>query len=496
MGTESYCYSTTSPGEAARKSNGNTGTKPLVFKRKLEPTTVYVITSAQNGTPVHPEFWRCLLQVKKHRSAELLVIPYRYKNPTSRWTASQANEEYWVEEVRPFLWNTRKTLNQNLVVVGDAKTQPTASSPLDGFQAITGSSSGIFGHPKLQMRCVATPCNRMAKILTTTGACTVGNYTDSKAGKLGNFHHTLSAIIVEISGKSFHIRQLNFDTKSESFTDLDTRYYGDRAVKAPRAKALVMGDTHADFLSEDVREATFGEVGIIETLRPEHLIWHDLLDGYAVNPHHRGNVFNSIAKIKANRNSIFDEVQRACHFVKDNTPKETLSVVVPSNHDDFLRRWIINTDWRQEPSNAEFYLSTALEMVRKTEFIPGYGTWYPSPFPMIFPQVVDTSNIKVLGQTMTEESFTLLGIELSMHGDRGPNGARGSIQNHKRLGVKSIIGHSHTLGIEEGAYQVGTSTGLRLEYNGGPSSWLNAHCVLNADGKRQIIIIVDGSWRS
>jgi hypothetical protein len=491
-GSEVFCYSTTSPESPPRRRDGATDVRPKVFKRKLnEDSKVYVVTSAQNGTPVHDAFWNCLKQMVKHRGAELLVIPIRYKNPTSRWTASQANEEYWAPEVGPFLWNTRKVLNQNLVLLGDVKTQPTTSDPLSGFDAISGSSSAILGHTKLQLRCVATPTNRMAKMLTTTGACTVPNYTDSKAGKLGAFHHTLSAIVVEVEGKKFHLRQLNFDTKTQSFTDLDTRYHEDRREKAPNALALIMGDTHTDFVSKDVVKATFGSDSIVSTVKPEYLIWHDLLDSYAVNPHHKGNPFNAIAKKDANRSSVVDEVRRACEFVKDYTPAFSTSVIVPSNHNDFLRRWVITHDWKSDPENAEFYLAIALEMVQKTK-LTDKGTEYPSPFPMVFPKLVDMTNIKLLE---TDESFSVGGIELGMHGDRGPNGARGSIRNHRRLGVRSIIGHSHTPGIEEGAYQVGTSTTLRLEYNEGPSSWLNAHCLINADGKRQLIIIVDGEWR-
>jgi hypothetical protein len=58
-----------------------------------------------------------------------------------------------------------------------------------------------------------------------------------------------------------------------------------------------------------------------------------------------------------------------------------------------------------------------------------------------------------------------------------------------------VIGHSHQPGIDEGAYQVGTSTGLRLEYNQGPSAWLNAHCVVYASGKRSLLFVIDGEWR-
>jgi len=90
----------------------------------------------------------------------------------------------------------------------------------------------------------------------------------------------------------------------------------------------------------------------------------------------------------------------------------------------------------------------------------------------------------------------LANVELGMHGNKGPNGARGSIRNLRRIGVKSVIGHSHTPGEDEGSTQVGTSTGLRLEYNSGPSSWLQAHCALNDDGKRQLAVIVDGHYKA
>jgi hypothetical protein len=103
------------------------------------------------------------------------------------------------------------------------------------------------------------------------------------------------------------------------------------------------------------------------------------------------------------------------------------------------------------------------------------------------------ARVRVLDE---DESFRLGGVELGMHGDRGPNGSRGSIRNLRRIGVKSIIGHSHSPGIDEGCYQVGTSTRLRLEYNHGASSWLNCHCILHADGKRQLVVIVDGYWRA
>lgn len=461
------------------------------YERKLpKGADCFIITAAQNATPVHEDWWKTIRQMADHRSAEILVVPIRYKNPTSQWSGSADNAEWWDPKVRPFLWNVSKKLNPNLMLLGDFKIQPTASDPLTGAEALSHEQSGIIGHTKLHMRSIPTPASKMAKILTTTGACTVENYTDSRAGRIGEFHHSLSAVIVEVDGKRFHLRHVHFNVKTCTCMDLDMCYTPEGKGPAPRPLALIMGDTHVDSICPKVYAATFGKGGIVESLRPEHLIWHDLLDAYSCNPHHVGNPFSQVAKIKGRRESVREEVDRAIAFVRDNTPKDTLSVIVGSNHNDFLRRWIIRSDWRDDPLNAEFYLATAHAMVLGTQ-LTTKGTEYPDPFAYWF-RLANVPRSRVLDE---DESFVLGGIVLDMHGDRGPNGARGSIRNLRRMGVKSFIGHSHSPGIDEGCYQVGTSTHLRLEYSHGASSWLNAHGLLHADSKRQIIYLIDGYWR-
>lgn len=461
-----------------------------IFERELPAgARKFIVTAAQNATPVHPIFWRILRQMADANDAEILVIPLRYKNPTSQWTGSQQNAEHWVSEVRPYLWNTRRALNSNLTVLGDLKIQPTASSPLTGADAISHSSSGIVGHTKVQLKAIPTPSSKMAKLLMTTGACTAANYTDSRSGRIGEFHHSLAAVFVTVDGDRFHARHVHYDAASESSTDINVRYTERGAQAAPPPLALVMGDTHVDFIDPQVENATFGAGGMVDVLRPKHLIYHDLLDSYSCNPHHLGNPFNVIAKSRAHAHDVRAETDRAIQFVADRARKGTLSVVVAANHNDMLRRWMLRHDWKLDPTNAEFYLETALAMVRETK-LTSRGTEYPDPFTMHFRR----KKVPFTHVLDEDESLVLGGVELGMHGDLGPNGARGSAKNLSRIGVKSIVGHSHSPAIEEGCYQVGTSTKLRLEYNHGPSSWLNAHAILHADGKRQIVPIIEGAW--
>ena len=73
--------------------------------------------------------------------------------------------------------------------------------------------------------------------------------------------------------------------------------------------------------------------------------------------------------------------------------------------------------------------------------------------------------------------------------------ARGSAVSLAKTCRKKIIGHSHSPCIVDGIFQVGTLTKLRLEYNLGASSWMNANAVIYPDGHRSLLFIVNGNWR-
>jgi len=490
-GDRKFCYSTTNPDAPYRDQAGDArepDQNPR-FARKLTGIKRFVITSAQNATPIHDNFFASLMNYCDYNSAELVVIPLRYKNATSRWTKSQENAEVWDPALKPFLYNQRKKLNENLVLVADVKTQPTAAQPLSRFDSLTEGESGIIGHTKVQMKVIPVPAGRFPKILATTGACTVKNYTDTKAGKVGEFHHTLAALVVEIVGKKFFVRHINA-TRNGSFIDIDREYSPAGVAKADPALALVFGDTHREFIDPKVERCTYVKGGMVDVLDPQHLIFHDLHDGYARNPHHRLDPFSEIAKRGVDMHLVKREVEDDVKWIK-RVIRRRKAVIIPSNHDNFFARWIIDTDWRQDPDNASFYLETAKVMVDSTHMTDS-GMSRIDPFTYWVDQWKGKAPITCLKR---DESFMLGGVELSMHGDMGPNGSRGSRMNLRRIGVKSIVGHSHTPGIEEGCYQTGTSTPLKLEYNSGPSSWLQAHVVLYANGKRAILPIIDGSWR-
>jgi hypothetical protein len=103
--------------------------KKLHKAAKSARRAIFVITAAQNATPVNAPFFAALKAYCKHRGARLLVIPYRYKNPTSMWSKQAEDDDWWAEGLAQHLIDIRTELNPNLILLADIKTQPTASSP-------------------------------------------------------------------------------------------------------------------------------------------------------------------------------------------------------------------------------------------------------------------------------------------------------------------------------------------------------------------------------
>ncbi|GAC1590901.1 MAG: hypothetical protein NVS3B25_09800 [Hymenobacter sp.] len=461
---------------------------PKLFVRNLPKAKRYLVTSAQNATPVHEGFLAALKLAAEHLQAELVMIPLRYKNPTR--LGEVESDDWWDASVVPYLFDGRVKLHKHLVLVGDVKTQPTASDPLTGFESMTGPESCIIGHPQVAFKTVAVPSSLYPKILTTTGAVTKENYSDTRAGKVAEFHHSLGATLVEIDGKKFHLRQIGA-TDEGSFIDLDKWYGPDRVLPAAPALALVMGDTHARFTDPTVDQATFGTDGMVAVLNPETLVFHDVIDGYSCNPHHKGKPFIGIAKMKAGYGSVQDELLHVVDFVNERAQGRT-AVIVDSNHHDFLPRYIESADWKTDPKNAIFYLETALHMASQTVMGKG-GTETPDPFGFWIEKMGLGKSIRLL---RAGESFRIAGIELGLHGHKGVNGAKGSAVSFSKVGDKTTTGHTHSPFIRKGAHGVGTSTPLRLEYTqGGLSTWLNTHSVCYANGKRSLLSMFDGAWR-
>lgn len=470
-----------------------------VVDRSDEMFETIIITSAQNATPVFTPFFKSIMKFCEHNDAEFFVIPNRYKNPTSIWKAEDKSEEWWDKRLEPYLVSDYVKVCDSLRIMGHIKVQPTATNPLSGFDSHTGLDSAIFGHPKVQQKVVPTPSKKLPKMLMTTGSITKQNYTDSKAGQKGHFHHSFAAIVIEIDHKNgiFHARYIHSDEKG-SFYDLDKRYTPTTVQTNKSIAGLVTGDTHAEFMDEKVEQATYSAPdSIMNTLKPSVKVYHDIEDFYRRNHHHKGDHLLAYSKHHLGRNNVEEGLQVTADFIDRHSRPDCTDVIIKSNHDEALDRWLKEADPKIDPENSRFYYYMMYNLmctVKKTDT----GFSWRDPFEFWCKNPDQQRGLKNVDNTIflkRDESYTICGIEVGFHGDKGPNGGRGSIKSFTKIGPKTIIGHSHSPGIEEGVYQVGLSARMDLEYVSGPSSWMQTHCIIYPDGKRTLINIINGHWR-
>lgn len=476
-------------GITAEQTRADPGRQPL--RRSLTSADAYVVTYAQNATPAYQPFLKALLVYCEATGAQLVVLPGRYTNPTSIWSHNMKSNEWWDPALHPYLFSGRKTLNGNVTLYGDISIQPTATRPLSGFEVFSGQCSAVFGHPKLQLKTVATAKRRYPRILTTTGAVTKANYTSSKAGKKAEAHHVFGATIIEVDEAGLcHLRQINA-VRDGTFIDLDKRYTESGVTEAGRALALVCGDIHVEQADLDVVEATFyRDDSIVKTLKPETIVYHDVLD-FRVRNHHSINSFTdryarAVDVDTADR--VEDEVCEAVKFLDESTPEDTCGVVVQSNHDEAFDRWLNEADPKRDPVNARFFYEM---WSRKIEVFEASNDWVPA-FELAYGRFGAQRNIRFLRRG---DPLKIAGIHCGFHGDKGLNGTRGSVSTYAQLGVKTISGHHHAPSILDSAYVVGVTGSLDQGYNFTPSNWLHSHCVVYANGKRSLLHVLDGQWR-
>ncbi len=451
----------------------------------------FVITSAQSYTPVCELFYAALKQYILANKAKLIVIPIEYKNAN---TVIDDSVEPYDQRLSEYHVTDNIKLHERLKLLASLKIPACAEQPLSGLDSMTKGDSVIIAHSQVALKTLAVQQEDMPVILTTTGSLSERNYSDKKLGYKANFNHSISAVVVELDGDKFHIRHLNFD--GVGFYDFETYYTADKLSATGRIEAIITGDEHVTFSDPKVREATYSNKdSIVNALKPKHIIRHDLLDCYSISHHHKHNVFTNYAKFVSSKNSIEAELNSAIKYVIDTTPPNTKNIIVASNHNDHLLKWLNECDIKTEPWNAITYHGLMHSMLKKTSMKASHAE-YPNPFELYSSEAFKEScvDIEFLSRA---DSYKICGIELASHGDKGQNGSRGSRRQFANLPSKTVIGHSHSPGITHGCYQIGTSSYLQLEYNqGGPSSWLQTHCLIYPNGKRQLVNIIDGKWRS
>lgn len=484
-----------------------TAQRVKALKTKRDTHHTFILTCAQNNTDIHMPTWANLLALAEHEGAKIFVSTFMYSKKglasrnakADRTSAIHDKDDTWFDpHVVPFINNDRVEIAKGLVWCGELNILPTAVAPLTRLEVYTGRASMIAPHVTQQMASVATFGEGSgAKLNYATGTVTQRNYIQRKEGFAAEFHHMYGALLVEVDEAGhWWVRQLNADSDGTIY-DLDRCAKDGVVTYGHRVEAITGGDTHEDQKDMVVHEAKYGVGGMVEVLRPKFNFVHDLLN-FERRSHH--NIKDPYAMLQFhidNRESVEDEIKGCRQFIKSIARPDCLTVVVDSNHDRHLDRWLSENDGRKDPVNAKYW---SFLNHQKIQFM-----YAGLPSAMLRPAVEDfdqdfstTYHVRFLAE---DEGFITCakfggGIENGMHGDRGGNGAKGSLRQFAKMGRRCNVGHSHTAGIFQGAMQAGTNSVMRLKYNHGASGWSHTDIITYPNGKRTMVTFFQGKWRA
>lgn len=460
----------------------------------------YLITTAQNNTHIHSDFWENLVVFAEHIKAEILVsritynkAAYVHKQAKINRGPRKKDEDLWyAQEIRKYVMDDRLQVAPTLVICGEVSILPTAVQPLSGFETYPdGNKSAIFPHTTFAMQSTPVMRGQDPKLNYTTGAVTLKNYIQKKEGFKGEFHHSFGALLIEVNHKGdWWVRQINA-TDDGDFYDLDVRVKDGEVSEGNRVEAISWGDIHWEEIEPEISQLNWNEGGILDTLKPKYQMMHDTLDFYARNHHRRHDPHAMFKRHVEKRASVKEEMMQVKDFLNEVSHRPwCTTIVVDSNHDQALTRWLREADYKTDPENAEFFLTCQVaqyEALRKRN--PNFHSVENA-----LKSLGLKSDIKFL---RADESFLICkSIECGMHGHHGPNGTRGDPRSLSKVGKRANIGHYHSAAIIHGLYVAGTCSKLDLEYTQGPGSWSWSHILTYANGKRCILTVRNGRWRA
>lgn len=448
------------------------------LKAKVAKHKMFFITTAVAGAPIHDDFLASIDTFCKERKAMLLICPANY---------ALYDMDHDLVVNRDIVFKGLK-LNSN-ISISPVKIDPKQMDPTQSLDSV-GQREGtiLLASPKQRRRPVANSNNKLAHILQATGAITKPKYVPQdgipkRRDFLAEKQHVMGGIIVEIvDDKYYHFRNVEM-RKDGSFNDLFVNY-SPEGVSKIKALAITQGDYHVGD-TDPQADAVADE--LCRLGQPKYRIFHDLFDGKSINHHEIKNKVVRAIQANEGKTSLATEMHELKQALKKKLAQGTAEqlVVVKSNHDEFLYRYLCEGTF----DDQNRIISTKLQSIAMEG---------KDPLKDGLKELFDFDGGNKIRWLARDEDFRISRgkIESGCHGDLGANGKRnpGSMGMLKAYG-DCTYGHCHYGEINHGAMSVGTTTFRKVSYNRGASSWEQVHCITYDDGTRQLINCIEGKYR-
>ncbi len=472
----------------------------------------YILTSIQNNTHLHPGFnnilaYRDWLESLEDGTCQLMVGTFSYQKASygvkavKRGKHDRADSEplWYAPEAEPFIVDHSVELAPGLVWCGEQNILPTNKLPLRGMEDYNGRSSNIIPHAKIAMDSVASMADEAVKFNYTTGTVTQQNYIQKRVGIMAEQHHNYGAVLVEVDdGGNWWVRQLHIGSDDEVM-DVGPRGYSGVHVQTGEVhaelvtEAINWADSHAAEMELWVRELVWGDGGMLDTLHPRKQFMNDVFSMRSRGHHDMKDFHRTYEKHTEEEESVEDEIGLTAVFLSDSVRPWCETVVVHSNHDRHLDRWLNEADFRRDPINARYFCLLQYTLLSRKD----RGDKDFSVLEWALKQKACPKGVRFLAP---DESFVILkdklgGIECALHGDQGPNGSRGTTSSLTKLGRAVTKGHDHKATIQGQVYSAGACS-LDFPYMSGPHSHSVSHVVAYKNSTRSILTMWDRRWRA
>jgi hypothetical protein len=451
-------------------------------KKLKNSHTRFFITTAVKGESVNIEFLKAIDTYCDLNNAALIILWTKNKRfPTLNLVDPLLAKYAWI--ITPL------KLNKNLSVFSDLHHLDPVRPPCRIDALVQQNGSLIMNGAAQWLKIIPRSIELLPSAAMSTGSITSTHFAkDNKTPRTRDLIHskssTFGGIVVELVDDLFHFRQVQA-AQDGSFVDLGVRYSA-KGTASARCDAMILGDWHEGETDDTVAKVTYE---MIKFFYPERLVLHDFFNGTSVNHHEE---HNNQARIQSADITLEKELAAcAATLERFKSLNQNLKeiVIVKSNHDEWLARFLRRPRFMEADAvNRLTLLKLASAMMVDNKDPLEFG---------IMEHIKDNSDLKRIVRFLKrDQDYFVHGIQLGAHGDLGSNGRPGTLADMASAYGSSVTGHSHTPGIINGAWAVGTSTKLKLNYNQGASSWVNTHCVIYDDGSRQLLNIIKGQWRS
>ena len=251
----------------------------------------FLLTGAQDKTPVHGPFATNLVRFAQHIGAEIIVGSATYARDwfnalfggTGRSKRGEKNSLQvldWSSVLDEVITSKRRILSDAISFCAEVNILPTARNPLMGLETYNRGNSAVFCHPRQDLQSVPRHPSDDPVLVMGSGYCTTHNYVDKKTGHIAKFHHIIGATLIEIDADGYvYPTRIHADAEDGSFYCHDILVSNNRVVLNQRVAALIYGDLHREQLDDDVAAATWGTglrnkaSSLQSWLKPRREIW-------------------------------------------------------------------------------------------------------------------------------------------------------------------------------------------------------------------------------